>query len=245
MIKRIEELSMNAWPAFQTNLYDGWVLRFADGYTKRANSINPLYNSTIPLDQKIACCETKYMRQNLPVVFKLTLGSFPKDIDSNLKKKGYAKLDETSVRVLKMSRHSRRKPEDVYIEKNLNNDWFDGFIKCSNIANTRDKLSAKKIMNNIMVEVIYVSKKIEENIVGCGLGVIERGHVGIFDIVVDKNYRGKGYGQDIIDGILNFAVIKGVNTAYLQVVVGNLPAEKLYDKLGFTEAYRYWYRRKP
>lgn len=244
MIKTIEELSMNAWPALQTNLYDGWVLRFANGYTKRANSINPLYNSTIPLDKKIECCEIKYIQQNLPVVFKLTPDSCPKNIDSVLEKRGYLRLDETSVRVLKMSQYSCRKPEGVYIEKNLNNDWFNGFANCSNMVNTRNQLSAKKIMDYIMGEVIYVSKKIEENIVGCGLGVIERGYLGVFDIIVDEGYRGKGYGQDIMDGILNTAVEKGVNTAYLQVVAGNLPAEKLYDKLGFTEAYRYWYRKK-
>ena len=42
MIRTLEELSMNALPALQTMLYGGWVLRFANGYTRRANSINPI-----------------------------------------------------------------------------------------------------------------------------------------------------------------------------------------------------------
>jgi|LGOV01.1.fsa_nt_gb hypothetical protein len=33
MIRFIEELSMSAWPALQTHLYDGWVLRISKGYT--------------------------------------------------------------------------------------------------------------------------------------------------------------------------------------------------------------------
>lgn len=41
----LEELSMNALPALQTILYDGWVIRFADGYSNRANSVNPIYPS--------------------------------------------------------------------------------------------------------------------------------------------------------------------------------------------------------
>ncbi len=53
MIRTIEELSINALPALQTMLVDGWVLRFANGYTKRANSIHPLYASTGDAREKI------------------------------------------------------------------------------------------------------------------------------------------------------------------------------------------------
>lgn len=43
MYKAIEEITLNTWPAEQSVLLNGWVLRTAAGYTKRANSVNPLY----------------------------------------------------------------------------------------------------------------------------------------------------------------------------------------------------------
>ena len=52
-IRQIEELSLNAHPGIKTELYDGWILRFANGYTNRANSVNMLYGGSINLEEKI------------------------------------------------------------------------------------------------------------------------------------------------------------------------------------------------
>ena len=35
LIKTIEDLSLNAWPSHQIELYDGWILRFSYFYTHR------------------------------------------------------------------------------------------------------------------------------------------------------------------------------------------------------------------
>ena len=48
LIKTIEDLSLNAWPSHQIELYDGWILRFSYFYTHRTNSveqIGPVHDS--------------------------------------------------------------------------------------------------------------------------------------------------------------------------------------------------------
>lgn len=154
MIKDIEELSLNAWPALQTKLYDGWILRFANGYTKRSNSVNPLYHSTIPLETKIEYCKNVYQQQGLPVIFKLTNESYPQTIDKALEKRNYTRLDETSVRVLDLKQYQYRKPSEIRAEDAFSNEWLKDFFHCSNMDNPEDQRNATGIVNNITGPVI-------------------------------------------------------------------------------------------
>ncbi len=55
--QRIEKVSLNSWPALQQILFDGWILRFSEGYTKRANSVNPLFASSMDVEEKVDTCE--------------------------------------------------------------------------------------------------------------------------------------------------------------------------------------------
>ncbi len=84
MIRCIEEYSLNAWPAFETVHFDGWVQHFAGGYTRRANSVNPLYLSVLPLEEKLPACEALYSRQGLPICYKMTDASQSAGLDQTL-----------------------------------------------------------------------------------------------------------------------------------------------------------------
>src|SRR5690606_30055125 len=73
-----------------TVVYDGWLLRFADGYTRRANSVHPLYAGALPVDAKIEACERLYRAHGLRTVFKLTEVSQPRGLDEALEARGYS-----------------------------------------------------------------------------------------------------------------------------------------------------------
>ena len=96
-----QELALNSHPALQTFLYDGWVLKFANGHTNRANSINPLYPSVLDPQVKVDECEKYYFSQGLPTVFKLT-NATGSDIDKVLEQRGYAIVAPTCVMNMKL-----------------------------------------------------------------------------------------------------------------------------------------------
>lgn len=50
---------------------------------------------------------------------------------------------------------------------------------------------------------------------------------------VSPNYRRKGYSKEMLEYIIALARDKGFKAIHLDVAYGNIPAEKLYAKLGF------------
>jgi N-acetylglutamate synthase len=254
---RIEEMSLSGWPALQTRVYDGWILRFSEGHTKRSNSVNPLYPGRLGLEEKIDECEAAYAARGLPAIFKILGCPEQAKLDGALAERGYARADETVVRTLELggrtlagavTRADRArdgsKEASVSIESVISPAWIGGFCSCSKLWAKRELLG--RMLGNLLPEVAAASARSEaEGIIACGYGAIERGWVGCFDIVVKEEWRGRGFGEAIMGAILGEAARRGAERAYLQVVSGNAPAEALYDKLGFSEAYRYWYRRKP
>ncbi len=243
MSQMIEELSMNAWPSLQTRLYDGWILRFSEGYTKRANSINPIYRSHIDIEEKIDSCERIYRRRGLPVVFKLIDGEEQRGIESVLDARAYARLDETIVMTMPLGPTEHGIEFQIDRESDFSEEWEKGFIECNKIAG-RYHAVMKAMLRNIDLNKVVASKRIDGKMIACGFGAQERGCVGIFDIVVEESMRRRGIGEGIVRGILERAREQGAKTAYLQVMVNNAAAMNLYRKIGFGESYRYWYRKK-
>jgi N-acetylglutamate synthase len=78
----------------------------------------------------------------------------------------------------------------------------------------------------------------------CGLGVLAKNYLGLFFIATAKEQRGKGYAQQLISAMLQWGKHNGATQAYVQVETKNHQAINLYNKLGFVEAYQYFYRFK-
>jgi ribosomal protein S18 acetylase RimI-like enzyme len=238
-----EELSMNKHPALQTQFYDGWVLRFANGYTKRANSINPLYSSVLDLQTKISECEKRYAMYNLPAIYKLTDAADP-NLDKLLAEQGYTVTDDPSF-VMEMDLQSRKfSMGDCELTQKIDGAWLDSYFTFSEYTDKVKMMTARQIFENTK-NVLIFGRIVKFGVpVGFGVAVIERGFVGFLDIVVDKMQRGKGYGLELCESLLSASKDHGAYMAYLQVVQNNHAAVNLYTKIGYKTIYPYWYRVK-
>jgi len=243
VVRSIEELSLNAWPALETMVYDGWLLRVANGYTKRANSVNPIYESQIDLDKKVSECERVYARKNLPTIFKMTPCSCPEFLDGVLEQQGYASIGHSSVQVLELSGVKEPSTETIRVDERITDKWLDNFCHIAGLSETH-KNTAKMMLSTLVPQSCFMSLLHEGKAIAFGLGVLERGFLGLYDIATAPDYRGRGFGEQLVLNLLQWGKANGAAQSYLQVMLDNEPALKLYAKLGFQEAYRYWYRIK-
>jgi len=243
MIRTIEEYSLNALPAQQTMLYDGWVLRFAKGYTKRANSVNPLYSSIQDLSLKIQQCEQLYSEKNLETIFKITPTSSPDNLDLLLAKQGYRIESPAIVHGLTLIKSDLAIDENIVYSGTMTEEWLNDFCRLNHITK-QNRPILQYILENIIPDKYIVSLKLGAQTIGCGIGVLQDEYIGLYDIVIDSAYRNQGYGKKLIKSILKLGYGAGATHSYLQVLQNNIPAIKLYSSLGYKEMYQYWYRVK-
>ncbi len=254
-IALLETLSYNALPALETMIYDGWILRFANGFTKRSNSINPLYSGILPLTSKHKYCVQEFHNQNLPVIYKLTSQTASEDINEFLENLDYELVDLTSVQLLNLTNTSTTpnpnkifsQVEQITINNEPTSQWLANFLNLNPNFNFTDfqRKTMKQILQKILPRRWYNSWFEKNKCVACGLGVLQDGYYGIFDILVHLDYRRQGFASRLIQQMIEHAQSQKAHTAYLQVVKANLPAIQLYQQFGFKEEYEYWYRKEP
>ena len=243
MIRLLEELSLSALPALETTFLDGWVLRLSDNFTRRANSINPLYPGARPLADNLRDAEDLYRRHSQRIVFKLTPASLPEGLDQALDEQGYAKEANTSVQTLELTGRPVPALGRTILQEQISTPWLESVFKLNSVPE-RHQPTMQQILLRVAPRTCFASLNVDDQVVSVGMGVLQSGWLGLYDIITVAEQRGKGHARQLINDLLAWAVPQGATHVYLQVMKNNAPALSLYQRLGFKEQYEYWYRVK-
>jgi len=242
-IRTLEGYTLRSWPALETHVYDGWMLRFAEGYTRRSNSTSPLDPSSLDVDAKIAYVEGMYLARGLTPRFKLTPDVNPPELDSILEAHGYVLEVASKMMKADLSDFTHIQDANVVIEHTADGRWFDLFCQL-NPSYAPFRQTMTRLIAQAAGEKYFATVMHDDMIAAVGLGVREGEYVGLYDIVTAENLRGRGFGKQLVRSLLAQAVEDGAKVGYLQVMSNNTPAIKLYTGMGYIEAYPYWYRSK-
>jgi len=237
-IQGYEECSFNAWPALQSVIAGGWLLRFAEGHTRRTNSVNAL-SASVELDEIIDFAGPLYRQQDLPLIFRVT-PLVPEAFDRQLEQQGFH-LDDS---VLVMARDLNLVLEHdaaVNVSHRPSLDWLRGVDDAAQLSD-RARATQAAMLAAQRVPTAFATLFEDGIPLAYGMAAYERGAVGLFKIVTLPHARRRGAAIRLCRSLLAWGQQHGARSTYLQVEADNPAALALYEKMGFSMAYEYHYR---
>ena len=243
-IQKFEEMCLNGHVALNTLLYDGWLLKFSEGYTGRANSVSVFYPSSKPIIEKVSYCESLYQKQGLPCQFKLT--ELDTELNDFLTKRGYKVVTPTDLMLCDLTGTQLTSSDDSKIEyvfSSSPDEWLPIFFKVHEINDAHDQDVYSRMLTKVLVDTIYCTVLYDGKPAACSSGAIENGYMLLQNVIVSSELRGHGLGKKACSAILEKAKAAGAHHSYLQVVQTNTVAVNLYKSLGFEKLYSYWYMK--
>lgn len=243
-IKIVEDLSLNAWPSHQMQIYDGWILRFSYFYTHRTNCIEQIGPSSIPLSDKLDYCEEIYEKWGTPAIYKIN-PLIDSSFDQKLTGRGYHIAHITEVMIMDLEKQKfPSHPLKVVLSREISQEWLDALFSMKGTVNQVHRTIVPSMYAAIPKDVICASVYNGNEIIATGLTILDRDYAGLYAIHVHQNFRGQGLGRAVCQSLLAAAMEEGASSAYLQVVKGNSRAKNLYTSLGFRDFYTYWFRQQ-
>jgi GNAT superfamily N-acetyltransferase len=241
----IEEVCLNAWPALQEVHYDGWIVRFAGGLTKRTNSVNAVRRGGLGLSEKIDHCEALYRAQGRPPIFRV-LSYLDDGLNGALAARGYTATDETLTMYADLAGGLRLEEAALPVELTPtppSAEWLDARRRFQGL-DASESATLEKILGALAIPAIFGAVRGPDGrIVSIAKGAVHNGIVCLNLVATDPSAQRKGYSRACVTGVMHWALRHHTVTgACLQVLATNSPAISLYRQLGFThDAYRYWY----
>jgi N-acetylglutamate synthase len=240
-IRRLEGVALASWPAAVVQPLDGWLLRFNDGVTRRANSALPNGSSSgLPLHEKLAAVEAFYRERGVPPRLQISPASQPEDLDAILAGCGYRRVAPTLVQTAPLEGMTTVEEGGAIVSEAFDEAWFATYCQAENF-NPREVAGRRDILRRI-VGGGFALLRFDSEPVAVGLGVRAGDWLGFFSMATRPEFRRRGAATAVLGSLAHWGRRHGARQAFLQVMEDNHAALSLYARLGFRTFYSYHYR---
>ncbi|WP_051703961.1 GNAT family N-acetyltransferase [Glycomyces sp. NRRL B-16210] len=235
-ILELERALAATWPALETERLGGWVLRYAEGFSRRANSVLAPTAPEGGLDAAVAAVEAWYGARGARPLFALS-GPVTKRLDAELAARGWVAEAETAVMT--------RPIEEAAYEGEAVVDDVLGPELLEQLGRGAPSVAAAVLGSGPGRGYAQIQREGEDGALALaarGRGAVSGELVAITGIGTLPAFRRRGLGTEILRALEAWGAGAGARRAALQVEADNEAAIAMYRRLGYAERYRYHYR---
>jgi ribosomal protein S18 acetylase RimI-like enzyme len=218
-IRAMEHAAALAWPGVEQQWIDGWLLRGANGYTHRANSA-------------------------VPLGMEASVAAVPAIVD------WYAERGQTPWlavpdRLLRLRGTYEPHLETIVMVRDLPAGEPDATTTLSPLPDATwlrlyERDVPVEVLSAVVDGVVVFATRDDAAV---GRAAVTAAHngirwAGLSAVRVANDRRREGHARALCAALLDWAGGQGAEHCYVQVLVDNAPAIRLYQELGFTAQHR-------
>ncbi len=241
LLLRIEKAGVHAWPALEAMPLNGWLWRYSDGGSQRANSVSTLAFTGQDVEAAIDEAERRYATRGKGTMFQVSDASQPAGLDARLHARGY-RINDPCVTLVQKIAQNAICPDGVEHFTTATTEWFDCY---ASVITPERRRIAPRILYRIPAQRTFCAVRRDGRIVATALGVVLDGVLIAECVATLAGARGSGAASAVMRGLSSWGAAQGCKFSALQALVNNAPAQALYSRLGYDELGRYHLRVKP
>ncbi|MEV6025425.1 GNAT family N-acetyltransferase [Streptomyces sp. NPDC052036] len=240
--QELARISARAWQPVERERLGEWELRAAAGFTRRANSVLPLGDPGLPLDEALTAVRRWYAARGLPAYAQLATGAEDAQelLCAELEARGWSREVTAELWTAALAPVADRETSGVQLSRAADEAWLARY--------------QRKGMSEVALTVLGGGSSVWFATVpgpkgappaAIGRCVVDGRWAGFAAVEVDPEQRRRGLATAIMTALARQALDEGASAAWLQVETDNAQARALYARLGFAAHHAYHHYREP
>ncbi|MGW2115193.1 GNAT family N-acetyltransferase [Streptomyces zhihengii] len=245
----LARVTARAWQPVESERLGDWELRAAGGFTRRANSVLPLGDPGMPLDEALDRVRGWYAERGLPARLQIATGAAgtQEELGAALAARGWLREVSAEVWTGALAPVADLTDDDarVRVGRTLDDSWTRRYQRSSEPGpQVRAVLTAGPSVAFATVPAPPPEPGAPARApAAIGRCVVDGRWAGFMAVEVDPAHRRQGLATAVMAALARRALDEGASAAWLQVESDNAPARELYAGMGFAVHHHYHHFR--
>ncbi|MET8831139.1 GNAT family N-acetyltransferase [Streptomyces sp. NPDC004610] len=238
--EELARVAARAWRPVESERLGEWELRAAAGFTRRANSVLPLGDPGLPLDEALMAVRDWYGERGLPAYVQTATGAEGTEelLGAELAARGWVREVSAELWTGALAPVAdRAEGAGVVLSRGVDAGWLARY----------QRRGVSEVALRVLgsgASVWFASVPGAGGVPGAiGRCVVDGRWAGFAAVEVDPGLRRRGLATEVMAALARRALEEGASAAWLQVETDNAGARALYGRLGFAAHHAYHHLR--